>query len=177
MDEKQGEKMKIVESQKQIILLEIESLYLENLTLRNQKQGLGCYGTRPSDSDYHIIQIIAENERRIKELEHIAKYSEVIENPNSKKIEIGSRCKIFLKYSKTEYDCLDTILIEQKISKEPLRSYTSKNSQLGKAIYHKKIGGGFRYRQVDGSTVCGKIISLEFSRPEIGKTYAKAPQK
>lgn len=165
--------MKIVESQKQLLLAEIERLRLENIELRNQKQGINCYGTRPNDSDYDIIQLITENERKKKELEHIALYSEVIPNPNSKRVEIGSVCKIFLKYSKTECDLLETTLIETKVAKEPFRSYTTKNSQLGQAIYHKKIGNDFRYKQLDGSMVYGKIIGLEFYRAEIGKTYVK----
>lgn len=169
--------MKIVESQQQLLLEEIEKLHQENIILRSQKQGLNCYGARPSDSDYDIIQLITANEKKLKTLQHIAKYGEVISNPNSKRIEIGSVCKLFLKYSQTECELMETTLIEKKITRESFQNYTTINSKLGQAIYHKKIGEGFRYKMLDGSTVCGKIIGLEFHRADIGKTYVKAPNK
>lgn len=169
--------MKIVESQHQLLLAEIEQLRQENITLRDQKQGLNCYGARPSDSDYDIIQLITANERKLKALEHIEKHGEVITNPNSKRVEIGSVCKLFLKYSQTECELIETTLIEAKITREPFQNYTTINSKLGQAIYHKKIGEGFRYKTLDGSTVCGKIIGLEFYRADIGKTYVKSPYK
>lgn len=166
--------MNIIVEEQIILQQEIEMLKQTNKRLNEQKKGISCYGTRPGDSDYDIIEEIEANTRQIKEIEYILSTSKMITNPNSRKIVVGTKFKLFIKYEKDDTDILEAVLIEKKEIKGRMIPSIEKESKLGQAIFQKEVGDSFRYYDQEGSKVSGKVICLEFERPEIGKTYVYA---
>ena len=125
------------------------------------------------DSDYDSILKIQENADRIQALSNLLEKSTIIQNPNSERVELGSHFRVFLKYDKEDMEFLDVVLIEKKVSKESSSIYLTYDSDFGKAVYHKKLGSRFRYYTKTGKREEGLIISMEYDRPEIGKTHLK----
>lgn len=166
--------MKLITDQVTIMQQEIHELAEEIKLLNETKErDKATYYTRPGDSDYDAILKIQENADRIQELSDLLEESTIIPNPNSERVELGSHFKVFLKYGKEDMEFLDVILIEKKISKEPSSLYLTYNSDFGKAVYHKNLGSRFRYYTRTGERIEGLITSMEYDRPEIGKTHLK----
>lgn len=166
--------MKLLTDQVTIMQQEIHKLAEEIKLLNEAKERdkATCY-TRPGDSDYDAIWKIQENADRIQELSDLLEKSTIISNPNSERVELGSHFKVFLKYGKEDMEFLDVILIEKKVSEEPSSLYLTCDGNFGKAVYHKKLGSRFYYYTRTGKRVEALITSMEYDRPEIGKTHLK----
>ena len=166
--------MKLITDQVTIMQQEIHELAEEIKVLNEKKERdkAACY-TRPGDSDYDSILKIQENADRIQALSNLLEKSTIIQNPNSERVELGSHFRVFLKYDKEDMEFLDVVLIEKKVSKESSSIYLTYDSDFGKAVYHKKLGSRFRYYTKTGKREEGLIISMEYDRPEIGKTHLK----
>ena len=163
--------MKLIEEQVRMIKEEIAKLSQDIHSLNYSKdRQKPTYFTRPADSDYNSIIQIQQKAIRIKELMDILKRSTVIKNPNSETVEIGSKFNVFLKYGKDDADMIHVTLIENKVTIESSFNYITIHSNIGKAIWHKKIGSRFRYRDANGKRVEGLITSMEYEREGIGKT-------
>lgn len=166
--------MKLVEEQVRMIKEEIANLSQDIHSLNYSKEReKPTYFTRPADSDYNSIIQIQQKAIRIKELIDILERSTVIKNPNSEVVEIGSRFNVFLKYGKDDTDMISVTLIEKKVTTESSFNYITINSNIGKAIWHKKIGSRFRFKDASGKRVEGLITSMEYEREDIGKTILK----
>lgn len=175
--------MKITKDQLELLLLEQEKIKMEYNRLKDSRayEKPLAFGTNPSVSEYEIANTIINKDSRNREINMIISTSEIVANPNTRTIEIGSKAKIFLKFSDSSYDLFDITLIEKKVGQEPSIPinkeaiiYITKDSKLGKAINHKEIGTRFRYYENDGNLVKGTIVGLTFERPGIGKTYLKS---
>lgn len=166
--------MKLITEQVTIMQQEIHELAAEIKLLNEAKErDKATYYTRPGDSDYDAILKIQKNADRIQKLSGLLKESTIIANPNSERVEIGSHFTVFFKWNKEDMEFLDIVLIEKKVSKEPSSTYLTYDSDFGKAVYHKKLGSKFRYYTKDGNRIEGLITSMEYDRPEIGKTRLK----
>lgn len=166
--------MKLITDQITIIQQEVHKL-AEEIKVLNETKGRSkaAWYTRPCDSDYDSIMKIQKNADRIQELSSLLEESTIIQNPNSERVELGSHFRVFIKWNKTDMEFLDVVLIDKKVSNEPSSIYLTRDSAFGKAIYHKKLGSRFRYYTATGERAEGLITSMEYDRPEIGKTHLK----
>lgn len=178
--------MRLTENQQKILLLELEKINIENnleKESRSHDRPLS-FGSIIDVGEYKSANVLVKRNERKKEINRLLATSEIIKNPNTRTIQTGSQARIYLKFSDGDSDLLDIELIEKKVSGESSIStsfgevsYITQDSALGKALLHKEVGEKFRYRENNGQQVRGQVISLTFERPEIGKTFVKAPNK
>ena len=170
--------MKITVHQPKLLLIEKETLSLMKDDLRDSRsyeKPLG-FGTNPSSSDYGMAYSIIRSNNRIEQINRILATSEIIENPNTRTIQLGSVADVMVKYS-DDVEFYHLELIEQKVGIESSVAdsfgdliYVSQESHLGAALLNKEIGEKFEFNMTGDIKAKGQIVSLTFERNGIGKT-------
>lgn len=114
-------------------------------------------------------------DNRKREINRILATSEVVKNPNTRRMEIGSKARVFLKTGTDDRELLEVELIERKVGITSTEDYYSIeiNSPLGRAIFHKEVGEKARFRTMEGYRAQAEIVAIEFEREGLGKTILK----
>lgn len=108
--------MKITVHQQNLLLLEKQMLALKEADLREARcyeKPLG-FGTNPSSSDYGMAYKIVSSSDRKSEINRILATSEIIQNPNSRAIQLGSVADIMVKYDDGDMMLHHIELVEKK---------------------------------------------------------------
>lgn len=113
----------------------------------------GNYDTQKSAVQKEIITKYT----RIKQIESALNTSVIVENHVSDIIEIGSEFSIIL----DNEEPLDFVLIEKMIAGESSERFLSIESNLGKAVLHKKVGDSFSLVTESGDTINGFTAHCE----------------
>lgn len=98
---------------------------------------------------------------RIAEITGMLKQQNIIENPNSDMIDIGSSFSLSLDYGNGEVEELEAVLVPKFVSNEAsCEHFVSMEADLGKAIYEKGIGDNFSCLLPNGNTLCGQVLTI-----------------
>lgn len=164
--------MKLVEGQVELINNQVEKLKKEIAALVESKQiSKAEIGINQALShNYAIVNEISEKVNEKKDLENILKNAEIVQNPNTSSVEIGSVFTAFVQFSEDDCDVIHATLIEDTVYGERSEKYITIKSDLGKAIHHKDEGALFWYELESGEIAKGTITEIEYSN-------TKAPEK
>lgn len=156
--------MKITVGQEHWLQLERQSLIEEISRLQDSRE------EKNSALNYEIAVSMAKLNNRKREINRMLATSEVVKNPNTRRMEIGSKARVFVKMGTDDMELLEVELIEQKVGITPNNHCYTIDSPLGRAIFHKEIGEKARYITQEGYRAQAEIVAIEFEREGLGKT-------
>ena len=152
--------MKITEGQEQWLQLERQSLIEEISRLQKSRE------EKNSASNYDIAVSVAKLNNRKREINRILATSEVVKNPNTRRMEIGSKARVFVKTGTDDMELLEVELIEKKVGINPNNHCYTIDSPLGRAIFHKEIGEKSRYITQEGYRAQQKLLLLNLKEKD-----------
>ena len=161
--------MKITVGQEQWLQLERQSMINQITRLKSLKE------EKNSLSNHKIAEDIEMLDNRKREINRILATSEVVKNPNTRRMEIGTKARVLLKTETDDRELLEVELIERKVGITPTEDYYSIeiNSPLGRAIFHKDLRVKAPFRTMEGYRAQAEIVAIEFEREGLGKTILK----
>ena len=161
--------MKITVGQEQWLKLERQSMINQITRLKSLKE------EKNSLSNHKIAEDIEMLDNRKREINRILATSEVVKNPNTRRMEIGSKARVFVKMGTDDRELLEVELIERKVGITPTDDYylIEIDSPLGRAIFRKEVGEKARFRTMEGYRAQAEIVAIEFEREGLGKTILK----
>ncbi len=159
--------MKITVGQAQWLDLERQSLIDEIARLKSIKE------ENSSISNYNIAESIITLNKRKHDINIMLATSEVVKNPNTRRMEIGSKARVFLKTAADDMNLIEVELIEKKVGISPTNNCHTIDSPLGSALFHKEVGETARFRTAEGYRAQAKIIAIVCEREGLGKTTLK----
>ena len=170
--------MKLIKEQVELLEFERQRLMDQRTKLIDSKEDFKprVYNGQTTDIQYDVIREISNMSRRIAEIDMTLETSEVVENPNTRYVQVGSVVNAFVRFSEDDTELLKFTVIEKRVSVESSQDYISLDSDFGKAIENKNIGDVFYYDLPNG-VAKGTITEFEFERKDIGKTNVRMPKE
>lgn len=140
----------------QVEMLKEELLYKTNL-LDIKKEGMQKVGY-PSLVDKDMKKL----KQRIAEINNLLTTEEMIENPGSDMIQLGSKVSLNLDFGDGEREEMNAVIVREFVGHEAsTNQFISLKTDLGEAIYGKKEGEEFCYSLPTGFKVTGEIMAIE----------------
>lgn len=158
--------MRLIKEQVTLLELEKEELMKE---LKNSKVSIEKIDTQISFGRYDNSLVELKKQliiidTRIRKINNILEEAEVVESSSIEKINIGSNVELFIDFGEdSDYqddNYLSFILIEKKVGKESSESFITIESDIGKAIFGKRVGDKFSYQLYNGQQVNGIIMNI-----------------
>ncbi len=135
---------------------EIEALKEKKREIAEKLKDAIALGDLSENADYHKLKDDqAINESRLRELEEILRTSEIIENKQTGKIEVGSTFVVIDESAKK----IKFQILGQKES-DPLNGIISNESPLGNAFLGKRLNETIIFKAPNGKVKQYKIIKI-----------------
>lgn len=162
--------MKLIPEQVQLLEKELLKLNDTRSLLIEQKEYQNSYiscdgegsGVRGDEKEE-----IQRSYNRIKEIESLLKYCEILPTPCSDTITLGSYFTVEINFSEDESEVFNGYLVEEMVTTEDSQSFFSTKSYLGKSLLGKRKNDNISWQLPDGGIVSGTVLAVKKDNPKV----------
>lgn len=158
--------MKLIKEQEILLKLEKEELTEKIKRRKNLIKNMDTHASLSGSYDESLGDLKTQNvvdHARIRKIDSILKNAQIVEEPPTGKIDIGSNIEIFIDFREDsdfrDDNYLSFTLIEKTVRNESSNDYITIESNIGQAILGKKTGDKFSCLAHNGQQVNGIIMS------------------